>query len=101
MTSHYGYLATLTAWRRAAGRTSSRGRGALRPRAVPGRRTPLGDDSRSLHQLAGDHETPNGINERIRTMVRLRQRRVPDRGPRRPPSPTSGGPADRRPGARA
>ncbi|WP_198539977.1 hypothetical protein [Streptomyces sp. CT34] len=27
----------------------------------------LGDETRSLHRLAGDHETPNGINERIRT----------------------------------
>ncbi|MHC0429007.1 hypothetical protein ACX6XY_02315 [Streptomyces sp. O3] len=27
----------------------------------------LGDETRSLRQLAADHETPRGINERIRT----------------------------------
>jgi hypothetical protein len=27
----------------------------------------LSDENRSLHQLAADHETPNGNNERIRT----------------------------------
>ncbi|GAA1291755.1 hypothetical protein GCM10009579_66060 [Streptomyces javensis] len=27
----------------------------------------MGDETRSLHQLAADHATPNGINERIRT----------------------------------
>ncbi|MGW1678451.1 hypothetical protein [Saccharopolyspora sp. NPDC002376] len=28
----------------------------------------LGDESRTLSQLAAGHETPNGINERIRTI---------------------------------
>nr|WP_251092253.1 hypothetical protein [Streptomyces sp. Caat 7-52] len=27
----------------------------------------LGDGTRSLHRIAGDHETPGGTNERIRT----------------------------------
>ncbi|MEW9550302.1 hypothetical protein [Nonomuraea sp. NPDC050783] len=27
----------------------------------------LGDRTRTLHQLAADHETPGGSNERIRT----------------------------------
>ncbi|MET9450923.1 hypothetical protein [Streptomyces cinerochromogenes] len=27
----------------------------------------MGDGARSLDRLAGDHETPNGLNERVRT----------------------------------
>ncbi|WP_208885405.1 DUF1272 domain-containing protein [Streptomyces sp. PBH53] len=66
LTSHYGYLATLTAWAARQGVPAEAADRYVRG-LFQGVARSLGDDSRSLHQLAGDHETPNGINERIRT----------------------------------
>ncbi|MFD4481610.1 NAD(P)-binding domain-containing protein [Streptomyces sp. NPDC058471] len=66
LTTHYSYLATLTSW--AAGQGIASGDADRYVRGLfqaVGRA--LSDESRSLHQLAADHETPNGNNERIRT----------------------------------
>ena len=66
MSTHLAYLATITDW-------------AVRhgiPRADAGRFVrsifggvgrALGDESQSLQQMLADHETPEGINERLRT----------------------------------
>ncbi|MFJ6699962.1 hypothetical protein ACIQM4_28435 [Streptomyces sp. NPDC091272] len=52
-------------------KTAAEGCGVLRAgtgvREDGGLRRALGDETRSLHQLAADHETPKGANERIRT----------------------------------
>ncbi|GHE35575.1 pyrroline-5-carboxylate reductase [Streptomyces longispororuber] len=66
LTAHYAYLATLTTW--AAGHGVDPGEAERYVRGLfQGVGRSLGDESRSLHQLAADHETPNGSNERIRT----------------------------------
>ncbi|MFE3176180.1 NAD(P)-binding domain-containing protein [Amycolatopsis sp. NPDC059090] len=65
-TAHYAYLATLTSW--AAGHGISPDVADRYVRSLfknVGRA--LNDDSRTLEQLAADHETPKGNNERIRT----------------------------------
>ncbi|MFJ9411431.1 NAD(P)-binding domain-containing protein [Streptomyces sp. NPDC101393] len=66
LTTHYWYLATLTSWAADQGIASGDAdryiRGLFR-----GVGRALSDETRSLHQLAADHETPNGNNERIRT----------------------------------
>lgn len=66
LTAHYAYLTTLTSWatdhdiapdaadRYVRGLFQNVGRS-------------LNDETRPLHQLAADHETPRGNNERIRT----------------------------------
>ncbi|WP_253208922.1 NAD(P)-binding domain-containing protein [Streptomyces niphimycinicus] len=66
LTSHYWYLATLTSW---AARQGIPAEGADRyvRGLFQGVGRALGDDTRSLRQLAGDHETPKGLNERLRT----------------------------------
>ncbi|WP_078868737.1 hypothetical protein [Streptomyces sp. NRRL B-1347] len=66
LTVHYWYLATLTDW---ASRQGIPPEGAARyiRSLFQGVGRGLDDDTRSLRQLAGDHETPNGSNERIRT----------------------------------
>ncbi|WP_407285236.1 NAD(P)-binding domain-containing protein [Streptomyces sp. BP-8] len=66
LTTHYWYLATLTDWASRQGVPSEDADRYIRG-LFQGVERSLGDDTRSLHQLAGDHETPNGINERIRT----------------------------------
>ncbi|MGW0883177.1 NAD(P)-binding domain-containing protein [Streptomyces sp. NPDC002671] len=66
LTTHYWYLATLTAWASRQGIPSEDADRYIRS-LFQGVEHALGDDTRSLHQLAGDYETPNGINERIRT----------------------------------
>ncbi|MFG2290442.1 NAD(P)-binding domain-containing protein [Streptomyces sp. NPDC048595] len=66
LTTHYWYLATLTDWASRQGVPSEDADRYIRG-LFQGVERSLGDQARSLHQLAGDHETPNGINERIRT----------------------------------
>jgi pyrroline-5-carboxylate reductase len=66
LTSHYWYLATLTDWACRQGVPSKDADRYIRG-LFQGVERSLGDEGRSLHQLAGDHETPNGINERLRT----------------------------------
>ncbi|MEV5711893.1 NAD(P)-binding domain-containing protein [Actinoallomurus sp. NPDC052274] len=65
-TTHYRYLATLTSWAVghgiAAGEADRYVRGLFQE---VGRA--LSDETRTLQQLAADHETPKGNNERIRT----------------------------------
>ncbi|WP_433136832.1 NAD(P)-binding domain-containing protein [Actinomadura nitritigenes] len=66
LTAHYRYLATLTDW---AARQGIPAEGADRyiRGLFQGVGRALGDDTRSLQQLASDHETPGGLNERLRT----------------------------------
>ena len=66
LTTHYWYLATLTAWASRRGVPSEDADRYIRS-LFQGVERALGDNTRTLHQLAGDHETPDGINERIRT----------------------------------
>lgn len=66
LTAHYAYLATLTSWAVDQGIAPDDADRYLRGLFQGVGRT-LDDESRSLHQLAADHETPNGNNERIRT----------------------------------
>ncbi|WP_329118111.1 NAD(P)-binding domain-containing protein [Streptomyces sp. NBC_01465] len=66
LTAHLSYLATLTEW--AAGQGIAAGDADRYIRSLfQGVGRALGDESRTLHQLAADHETPKGNNERIRT----------------------------------
>lgn len=66
LTTHYSYLATLTSW--AAGQGIDSGDADRYIRGLfQGVGRALSDETRSLDQLAADHETPNGNNERIRT----------------------------------
>ncbi|MCE4942357.1 NAD(P)-binding domain-containing protein [Streptomyces albulus] len=66
LTSHYWYLATLTDWASQQGIPVEHADRYIRS-LFQGVGRALGDGTRSLRQLAGDHETPNGSNERIRT----------------------------------
>jgi pyrroline-5-carboxylate reductase len=66
LTSHYWYLATLTSWAVGHGIAADEADGYVRG-LFQGVGRALGDETRSLRQLAADHETPNGSNERIRT----------------------------------
>lgn len=66
LTTHYSYLATLTSWAADQGIASADADRYIRGLFQGVGRT-LSDESRSLQQLAADHETPNGNNERIRT----------------------------------
>ncbi|SPT64175.1 NAD(P)-binding domain-containing protein [Actinomadura madurae] len=66
LTTHYWYLATLTSWAADHGIAPDDADSYVRG-LFQGVGRALGDKTRSLHQLAADHETPNGINERIRT----------------------------------
>ncbi|MEO3872220.1 NAD(P)-binding domain-containing protein [Nonomuraea sp. B12E4] len=66
LSTHYAYLATLTSW--AAGHGIASGDAESYVRGLfQGAGRSLGDETRSLHELAANHETPNGSNERIRT----------------------------------
>ncbi|XVQ07299.1 NAD(P)-binding domain-containing protein [Spirillospora sp. CA-255316] len=66
LTTHYSYLATLTSWAIGHGIDSDDADRYVRG-LFQGVGRALSDETRSLHQLAADHETPNGSNERIRT----------------------------------
>ncbi|MFJ2770427.1 NAD(P)-binding domain-containing protein [Streptomyces sp. NPDC087300] len=66
LTTHYWYLATLTDWAARQGIPAKEADRYVRG-LFQGVGRSLGDDTRSLKQLAGDHETPKGSNERIRT----------------------------------
>lgn len=66
LTSHYAYLATLTSWAAAQGIDGGEADRYVRS-LFQGAGRSLSDGSRTLHQLAADHETPNGNNERVRT----------------------------------
>lgn len=66
LTAHYAYLATLTSWATGHGIAADAADRYLRGLFQNVGRS-LGDETRPLHQLAADHETPKGNNERIRT----------------------------------
>lgn len=66
LTAHYAYLAALTSWAAGHGIAPDEADGYVRGLFQAVGRA-LGDESRSLHRLAADHETPGGSNERIRT----------------------------------
>ncbi|GAB3969052.1 pyrroline-5-carboxylate reductase [Actinoallomurus acanthiterrae] len=66
LTTHLSYLATLTSWAGDHGIASADADAYVRG-LFQGIGRALSDRTRSLHQLAADHETPNGSNERIRT----------------------------------
>ncbi|MEV0649138.1 NAD(P)-binding domain-containing protein [Phytomonospora sp. NPDC050363] len=66
LTAHYAYLATLTSW--IAGHGVDPGGAERYVRSLfEGVGRSLGDRTRTLRQLAADHETPGGNNERVRT----------------------------------
>ncbi|MEU5895043.1 hypothetical protein [Streptomyces venezuelae] len=66
LSAHYAYLATLTDWAARQGIPAREADRYVRGlfQAVGRAR---GDETRSPKGLAGDHETPGGSNERIRT----------------------------------
>ncbi|MGW9046559.1 hypothetical protein ACWGQL_28910 [Streptomyces lydicus] len=66
LTTHYSYLATLTSWATGHGIARDDADRYVRSLFQAVGRT-LGDESRSLPQLAAHHETPGGINERLRS----------------------------------
>ncbi|MEU6844069.1 NAD(P)-binding domain-containing protein [Streptomyces sp. NPDC046716] len=66
LTTHYWYLATLTSWAARQGVAPEDADRYVRGLFGAVGRS-LGDGARSVQQLAGDHETPRGTNERIRT----------------------------------
>ncbi|MEV6757527.1 NAD(P)-binding domain-containing protein [Streptomyces sp. NPDC051214] len=66
LTTHYAYLATLTSWAVGHGIAPDDADRYVRGLFQAVGRA-LSDESRSLRQLAADHETPGGNNERIRT----------------------------------
>lgn len=66
LTTHYWYLAALTSWAVGQGIASDQAEHYIRG-LFQGVGRALGDETRSLHRLAADHETPNGNNERVRT----------------------------------
>ncbi|MGW3497119.1 NAD(P)-binding domain-containing protein [Streptomyces sp. NPDC001020] len=66
LTAHYAYLATLTSWATGHGIASDDADRYVRGLFQHVGRS-LSDETRPLHQLAADHETPEGNNERIRT----------------------------------
>ncbi|MBB5076674.1 NAD(P)-binding domain-containing protein [Nonomuraea endophytica] len=66
LTTHYSYLATLASWAVGQGVPAEVADRYVRS-LFQGVGRSLGDEGRSLAQLAADHETPNGSNERVRT----------------------------------
>ncbi|MER7172773.1 NAD(P)-binding domain-containing protein [Streptomyces mesophilus] len=66
LTTHYSYLAALTTWATGHGIGGDEAERYVRS-LFQGVGRSLGDEARTLHQLAADHETPGGNNERIRT----------------------------------
>ncbi len=67
LTAHYAYLATLTSWAADRGIAPDTADRYVRGLFQNVGRS-LSDEIRPLHQLAADHETAKGNNERIRTM---------------------------------
>ncbi|NGO76554.1 NAD(P)-binding domain-containing protein [Streptomyces sp. YC504] len=66
LTTHYAYLASLTGWAGEQGIAHAEAERYVRS-LFQGVGRSLGDEARTLQQLAADHETPGGNNERIRT----------------------------------
>ncbi|MEV0666492.1 NAD(P)-binding domain-containing protein [Actinomadura luteofluorescens] len=66
LTTHYSYLAALTSWAVGHGIAADDADGYVRGLFQEVGRA-LSDKTRTLRQLAADHETPKGSNERIRT----------------------------------
>ncbi|MEV5558448.1 NAD(P)-binding domain-containing protein [Nonomuraea wenchangensis] len=66
LTTHYSFLATLATWAAGHGLDPDEAERYVRGLFGAVGRS-LADESRSLQRLAADHETPNGLNERIRT----------------------------------
>ncbi|WP_345435055.1 NAD(P)-binding domain-containing protein [Actinoallomurus vinaceus] len=66
LTTHYRYLATLTSWAVGHGIASDDADRYVRGLFQEVGRA-LSDETRTLQQLAANHETPKGNNERIRT----------------------------------
>ncbi|MFI9804479.1 pyrroline-5-carboxylate reductase [Streptomyces sp. NPDC052301] len=66
LTTRYPYLTTLAEWAARQGIPAQDADRYVRSLFQGIGRT-LGDDTRTLHRLAADHETPQGLNERIRT----------------------------------
>ncbi|MCQ8186724.1 NAD(P)-binding domain-containing protein [Streptomyces rugosispiralis] len=66
LTAHYAYLAMLTSWATGHGIAPDAADRYVRGLFQNVGRS-LNDETRPLHQLAADHETPKGNNERIRT----------------------------------
>ncbi|MCP2169002.1 NAD(P)-binding domain-containing protein [Goodfellowiella coeruleoviolacea] len=66
LTTHYAYLAALTAWAADHGIAADDAERYVRD-LFQGVGRALHDQTRSLRQLAADHETPGGSNERVRT----------------------------------
>lgn len=66
LTTHYAYLAALTGWATDQGIAPDAADRYVRG-LFQNVGHSLGDGTRPLHQLAADHETPGGNNERIRT----------------------------------
>jgi pyrroline-5-carboxylate reductase len=65
LTAHYWYLATLTDWATRQGIPAEDADRYVRG-LFQGVGRALGDETRTLTQLAADHETPGGSNERFR-----------------------------------
>jgi pyrroline-5-carboxylate reductase len=66
LTAHYAYLAALTSWATGHGIASDAADRYVRGLFQNVGRS-LSDETRTLHQLAADHETARGNNERVRT----------------------------------
>ncbi|WP_432081461.1 NAD(P)-binding domain-containing protein [Streptomyces sp. WAC 04229] len=66
LTTHYAYLAALTSWAAGHGIPAHDAERYVRGLFQAVGRA-LGDETRTLQQLAADHETSKGNNERIRT----------------------------------
>ena len=66
VSTYFSYLATAAAWADRHGIPAGDADRFLRS-LFRGAAGGLGDDSRSRRQLVTDHETPKGINERVRT----------------------------------
>ncbi|MEW2286697.1 NAD(P)-binding domain-containing protein [Streptomyces sp. NPDC047841] len=66
LTTHDAYLATLTGWAARQGVPAGDAERYVRGLFQGAGRAP-GDGTRSPHRLAGGHETPNGLHERVRT----------------------------------
>ncbi|WP_100444525.1 NAD(P)-binding domain-containing protein [Glycomyces xiaoerkulensis] len=66
LSTHYRYLHTLVSWAADQGIPAADAERYVRG-LFQGIGRALGDETASLEQLAAGHETPNGINERIRT----------------------------------
>ncbi|QYC41959.1 Pyrroline-5-carboxylate reductase [Nonomuraea coxensis DSM 45129] len=66
LTTHYAFLGTLATWAAGHGIAPDEAERYVRGLFQAAGRS-LGDETRSLQRLAADHETPNGLNERVRT----------------------------------